>query len=106
MAGTTGGRIDGAHAMKPIPLAVLALCAALPAAAQAPVPTPPAEDLARCERLFALYERYSNTGGESRSGSAFDGIEARRAVEDCRRGRIGEGIALLERKLRAQGFRP
>jgi hypothetical protein len=36
---------------------------------------------------------------------AFDGIEARQAVEGCRRGRIREGIAVLERKLRAQGFR-
>jgi hypothetical protein len=107
MDGTTiGCRIDGAHDMKPIPLAVLALCAALPAVAQTPVPPAPADDLARCERLFALYERYSNTGGESRSGSAFDGIEARQAVEGCRRGRIREGIAVLERKLRAQGFRP
>lgn len=81
-------------------LVAIMVCVSMPALAQAP-----AEELARCERLFAQYERYSNTGGESRSGSAFSAIEARKAVEDCRRGNTGAGIAVLERKLRAQGFR-
>jgi hypothetical protein len=63
-------------------------------------------DLARCGRLFAQYERYSNTGGESRSGSAISALEARRAVEDCRQGNIAGGIMILERKLRALGFKP
>jgi hypothetical protein len=83
-------------------LAIAALAVAWPVAAQTP---PPAADLARCEQLFSQYERYSNTGGESRSGSSFGSFEARKALEDCRRGNTADGIAVLERKLRALGFR-
>jgi hypothetical protein len=62
--------------------------------------------LARCERLFAQYERYSNTGGEGRTGgSSAAGFEVRRALEDCRRGNTAAGIPVLERRLRALGFR-
>lgn len=66
----------------------------------------PVDDRARCERLYAQYERYSNTGGEGRTGSSFAaGFEARSALEDCRRGKTAEGIAVLERRLRAMGFK-
>lgn len=79
----------------------IALLLATPAAAQAP-----ADDLARCEQLYVQYERYSNTGGESRQGSSsFSALEVRSALEDCRRGNTKQGIAILERKLRNLGFR-
>ena len=79
----------------------MALASAAPALAQAP-----ADERARCEQLHAQYERYSNTGGESRQGgSSFSALEARSALEDCRRGNTRQGIAVLERKLRNLGFR-
>jgi len=77
---------------------------AAPAWAQAPNPAQSA-DLARCENLYALYARYSNTGGESRSGSALSALDASSALADCRRGNTQAGIAVLERMLRAQGFK-
>ena len=87
--------------MRSIAFFAVALVAAMPAGAQAP-----ADELARCEQLYASYERYSNTGGESRQGStAFGALEARSALEDCRRGDTRQGIAVLERKLRALGFK-
>jgi hypothetical protein len=78
----------------------VALAAGTPALAQAP-----ADDLARCERYYATYERYSNTGGESRSGSAASALEARSALQDCRRGNTQAGLAVLERKLRSLGYK-
>jgi hypothetical protein len=86
--------------MRNIVFGALALLVAVPAAAQAP-----ANELARCEELYAKYERYSNTGGESRSGSAISSLEARSALQDCRSGNTKQGLAVLERKLRALGFR-
>ncbi|TWT12999.1 hypothetical protein [Reyranella sp. CPCC 100927] len=87
----------------PIALALAVVTA--PAWAQAPNPAAPPADLARCENLHALFTRYSNTGGESRSGSAFDGIEANKALANCRRGNTQAGIPVLERLLRSQGFK-
>jgi hypothetical protein len=84
-----------------IPATLVVLVAAMPAAAQAPA----GDDLARCEELYAKYVRYSNPGGEGRQGSAFSTVEAQSAVEQCRRGNTREGIAVLERKLRALGFK-
>lgn len=87
--------------MRIIASIVLALgIVAAPAWAQAP-----SADLARCENLYALYARYSNTGGESRSGSALSALEASSALADCRRGNTQAGIPVLERMLRAQGFK-
>lgn len=83
--------------------AIVALCAAM--AAMPAMAQTPGDDLARCERLYATYERYSNTGGESRSGSSFASAEARAALDDCRRGNTRAGIAVLERRLRSLGFR-
>lgn len=91
--------------MRIIASTVLALAVvAAPAWAQAPNQVPPA-DLARCENLYAQYARYSNTGGESRSGSALSALEASSALADCRRGNTQAGISVLERMLRAQGFK-
>lgn len=84
-----------------LPATLIVLVAAMPAAGQAPS----SDELARCEDLYAKYVRYSNPGGEGRSGSAFSAIEAQSAVEQCRRGNTREGIAVLERKLRALGFK-
>ena len=88
--------------MKPatIVLAAMVLMVGMPAIAQTP-----AEDLARCERYYAMYERYSNTGGESRQGSVASALEARTAVEDCRRGNTQAGLAVLERRLRSLGYK-
>ncbi len=88
--------------MKPatIVLAAMMLMVGMPAIAQAP-----ADDLARCERYYAMYERYSNTGGESRQGTAANALEARSALEDCRRGNTQAGLAVLERKLRSLGYK-
>ncbi len=87
--------------MRSIIFVVVALIVATPAGAQAP-----SDELARCEEFYAKYERYSSTGGESRQGStAFSALEARSALEDCRRGNTKQGITVLERKLRALGFK-
>lgn len=60
----------------------------------------PAGELARCEQLYALYNRYRNTGGETPQGSSFQGmLEAENALANCRRGNTKEGIAALERKV-------
>lgn len=83
-----------------IPAALIMLAAASPATSQTP-----SGDLARCEELYAKYTRYSNTGGEGRSGSAFSAVEAQNALAQCRQGNTAEGIAVLERKLRALGFK-
>ena len=74
--------------------------AAMPAASQTP-----SDDMARCEELYAKYVRYSNPGGEGRQGSAFSAVEAQNALAQCHRGNTREGIAVLERKLRALGFK-
>lgn len=62
----------------------------------------PAGDLARCESLYALYQRHNDWGGEGRTQA---GLEARAAQDQCRRGNTAAGIAVLERKLRAMGFK-
>lgn len=74
-------------------VAGLALIA--PAAlAQAPSPT---RDLAYCERLYEMHERYAIrlafNGRPMRDGMAD------LAVDRCRNGRFGEGIPVLEVKL-------
>jgi hypothetical protein len=79
---------------------LVTLLVAQPAAGQAP-----SEDVARCEHLYAQYVRYSNPGGEGRSGSAFSAIEAQNALAQCHQGNTRDGIAVLERKLRALGFK-
>ena len=88
------------------PMRGLLLALALPAVAAPCIAQAQSDEQARCERLYAQYERYSNTGGEGRTGSsAAAGLEARSALESCRRGNTAEGIAVLERRLRALGFR-
>lgn len=63
-----------------------------------------AEDLARCEQLHGLYQRYRSTGGESPQGSSFQGrLEADEALANCRRGNTAAGIAVLQRKVGGGG---
>jgi hypothetical protein len=56
-----------------------------------------ARDLAYCENLYAIWERYLAPRGESRSTS---GVDALAAVDQCRRGDTAAGIPVLEKKLR------
>ena len=52
--------------------------------------------MARCQQLFALYDRH-NSDGYARP------LEARMALEDCRKGNVASGVAALKRALeRAQ----
>jgi hypothetical protein len=65
-------------------------------------PQTPTTDLERCEALHALYERYLGKKGEGQTGPSLD---AKGAIEQCRRGNTAEGIRTLERTLRANGFK-
>ena len=52
--------------------------------------------MARCQQLFGLYDRH-NSDGYARP------LDARMALEDCRKGNIASGVAALKRVLeRAQ----
>ena len=54
------------------------------------------DTLARCQQLAALYDRH-NSDGYARP------LEARMALEDCRKGNVASGVAALKRALeRAQ----
>jgi hypothetical protein len=54
------------------------------------------DTLARCQQLFGLYDRH-NSDGYARP------MDARMALEDCRKGNIASGVAALKRALeRAQ----
>jgi len=52
--------------------------------------------MARCQQLFGLYDRH-NSDGYARP------LDARTALEQCRKGNIASGVAALKRALeRAQ----
>ena len=52
--------------------------------------------MARCQQLFSLYDRL-NSDGYAKP------LDARMALEDCRKGNIASGVAALKRVLeRAQ----
>ncbi len=54
------------------------------------------DTMARCQQLFGLYDRH-NSDGYARP------LDARMALEDCRKGNIASGVAALKRVLeRAQ----
>ena len=61
-----------------------------------------ASDLERCETLHALYERHLGKRGE---GQPSTNLEAKGAIDQCRRGNTAEGIRALEKTLRANGFK-
>jgi hypothetical protein len=54
------------------------------------------DTMARCQQLFALYDRH-NSDGYAKP------LNARMALEDCRKGNVASGVAALKRALeRAQ----
>ena len=54
------------------------------------------DTMARCQQLFGLYDRH-NSDGYARP------LDARMALEDCRKGNVASGVAALKRVLeRAQ----
>ena len=75
-------------------LLILAVSAGLASPAVAQV-----DDATYCRRHADLALRY--TGGEGRLAADFTTIGA---VDDCNRGNYAAGIAVLERKLRSNGF--
>jgi hypothetical protein len=70
----------------------------LVAGCQSTPSTPPSRELAYCEEMFAIFERYLMPmdweGNERRDP------QADLAVDLCRRNRLNEGIPILEGKLR------
>ena len=62
------------------------------------------DDAAYCQKLGDYATRYlGDPGGNGGTRPDFDMLEA---IADCRKGRTAEGIALLEKKIRAKGFTP
>jgi hypothetical protein len=55
------------------------------------------DTMARCQQLFALYDRH-NSDGYARP------LDARMALEDCRKGNIASGVATLKRVLERAGI--
>ena len=53
--------------------------------------------MARCQQLFSLYDRL-NSDGYAKP------LEARMALEDCRKGNIASGVAALKRVLERGGI--
>jgi len=64
--------------------------------------TAQSDDAAYCAQLANLAFRYTGSaGGEGRLTPDFTTLGA---VEDCKKGNFASGIAVLERKLRSNGF--
>jgi len=58
----------------------------------------PGDDtMARCQQLFGLYDRL-NSDGYAKP------LDARMALEDCRKGKVASGIAALKRVLERAGI--
>jgi hypothetical protein len=55
------------------------------------------DTMTRCQQLFALYDRL-NSDGYARP------LDARMALEDCRKGNIAKGVAELKRVLERRGI--
>ncbi len=53
--------------------------------------------MARCQQLFGLWSRH-NTDGYAKP------LDARMALEDCRKGNIARGVAELKRVLERRGI--
>jgi hypothetical protein len=77
----------------------LGLCLSLTAEAHAQAP--PADDMAYCAQLSALYRRYLGNTGE---GKTFPDVAAATAMDQCERGNTAAGIPVLEKKLRDGRF--
>ena len=60
------------------------------------------DDAAYCAQLAGLALRYTGSaGGEGRLAPDLSTLGA---IDDCNKGRFAAGIAVLERKLRSNGF--
>ena len=55
------------------------------------------DTMARCQQLFSLYDRL-NSDGYAKP------LDARMALEDCRKGNIARGVAALKRVLERAGI--
>jgi hypothetical protein len=55
------------------------------------------DTMARCQQLFGLYDRH-NSDGYAKP------LDARMALEDCRKGNIASGVAALKRVLERGGI--
>lgn len=62
----------------------------------------PAAGIERCEALHAVWERHLGKNGD---GQQANNLEAKGALDQCRRGNIDVGIRALEKALRANGFK-
>jgi hypothetical protein len=76
---------------------LLLVCVALagPAIAQS-------DDAAYCAQLGALARRY--TGSAGGEGGLRPDFSTLAAIDDCNKGNTAAGIAVLEKKLRSNGF--
>ena len=96
------------HAAAVLSSAIVAIGYAGPVSADPPTANSPSPErtllaqasgddtMARCQQLFALYDRH-NSDGYAKP------LDARMALEDCRKGNIASGVAALKRVLeRAQ----
>ena len=59
------------------------------------------DDLAYCESLYAMFERYVPSLSKGHNAGGFD---AQALVDQCRQGNTAAGIAALEKKLRDNRF--
>jgi len=83
-------------------LVALALvgCTSKPAATPASAPSAGPvnlKDVAYCDQLGSLYERYGSSG--DRRGETFD-VSIAEAINQCHSGNTAAGIATLERRLK------
>ncbi len=84
-------------------LAGLALFAgALAGTLAAPPALAADDDAAYCQKLGQMATRF--TGSAGAEGRMSPDLAVQGAIEDCRRGRYAAGIAVLERRLRSNGF--
>jgi hypothetical protein len=77
--------------------ALLLACAALPVSVAAQN-----DDAAYCAKLANLALRY--TGSAGAEGRLAPDLTTLGAINDCNKGNMAAGIAVLEKKLRSHGF--
>lgn len=81
--------------MRAVALGIVCALFALPAMAQG-------DGAVYCAKLGDLARRY--TGSAGADGRLSPGLATLMAIEDCNKGNTAAGIAVLEKKLRSQGF--
>ncbi len=60
------------------------------------------DDAAYCAKLASLALRYTGSAGSE--GRLAPDLTTLGAIDDCNKGKFAAGIAVLERKLRSNGF--